>query len=72
MQDTHELIKIAATFIGIIVTILLWWVSRLLSDKKDIITNMVEISNLKERMKQVEQDLKENKKDFDHYKDDQR
>jgi len=70
MQTNIEgMLKIAVGVAGAIATVLIWWISRLLSDKKDIITNAVNIEHLEKEMKQLQIDVKENKKDFENYKD---
>lgn len=72
MGNNYEgMFKIIAGFIGAIATVLIWWISRLLSDKKDIITNAVNIENLKDEVKELKDEVKENRQAFEHYKDKQ-
>jgi precorrin-6B methylase 2 len=70
MQNTLEgVLKVIIGISGGVTALLIWWITKLLSDKKDIITNAVNIEHLEARVKQIEVDVKENMKEFHHYKD---
>jgi hypothetical protein len=72
MQDTAETILKIIGAAGIAGGILAWWIGKMLADKKDDIVNQLNITHLTERVKDLEDELKELKKDFEHYKDQNR
>ena len=74
----ESILKNIAGFASAVAAILIWWISRLLSDKRDIIKNSVDIEHLQKKqdeqdklIERIQQDIKENRKDFEHYKDKQ-
>ena len=70
MQNNMEgVLKVILGVAGIFSSVLLWWVSRLLSDKKDIITNSVNIESLKERVSDLEEEVRDNRRGFEQWKD---
>lgn len=69
MQNIAEaLLKIIGA-VGIVAGILAWWMSKILADKKDDIVNQLNITHLTERVKDLEHELEEFKKEFERYKD---
>ena len=66
MNDT---LKAVAGFMSAIAAIFIWWITRLLSDKKDAIANTIHIEGLTRRVCDLEEELKELQKEFSHYKD---
>ena len=63
------ILKVIIAVAGMFVSVLLWWVSKLLSDKKDIITNSVNIESLKERVSDLEDEVTSNRRAFEQWKD---
>ena len=70
MQNNMDgILKVIIAVAGMFVSVLLWWVSKLLSDKKDIITNSVNIESLKERVSDLEDEVTSNRRAFEQWKD---
>lgn len=69
MTDTLKIIFSLITALGVFAGILAWWIGKMLSDKKDSITNTLEIEFLKKEFTRLEAELRDYKKSFEHYKD---
>ncbi len=70
MTETAKIIFSIISAIGVFAGILAWWISKLLADKKDSITNALEISHLRHDFGKMEEDIKELTRKFEKYKDD--
>lgn len=70
MTETAKIIFSIISAIGVFAGILAWWISKLLADKKDSITNALEISYLRHDFGKMEEDIKELTRKFEKYKDD--
>lgn len=69
MKDTLGIIVNIVVIFGVIGGIIAWWIGKFLSDKTDDISSSVKIGALTEKVKELEQDLNELKREFYHYKD---
>lgn len=70
MTETAKIIFSIISAIGVFAGILAWWISKLLADKKDIITNALEISHLQREIGELKSDVKDLISRFEKYKDD--
>lgn len=69
MQNTAETLLKIICAAGVVGGILAWWIGKMLADKKDDIINQLNITHLTEKVKELQHDLDELKKEFYHYKD---
>lgn len=55
--------------VGVIGGFFAWLLTGVLSNKKDTITNAINIQHLNEKLKALEDEVNENRRDFEHWKD---
>jgi len=72
MTETAKIIFSIITAIGVFAGILAWWISKMLADKKDSITNALDIGYLKHEFTRLQEDVKELENKFEKYKDEKK
>lgn len=55
----YEAFGFAIGCTGLFLTLLFWWLAKLLNDKKDITILQEQVKNLKEELDEVKEELKE-------------